>query len=967
MKTSLKWTVLLMVFCSVMYGATITGVVTDAVTGDPLPGTNVVIQGSNHGAASDLQGEFVITGIKAGNVTLVFRYIGYEDKMIDLTLLPNDAKALDVELDHKTLVGEEVVISAQAAGQTAAINQQLQAHSVKNIVSAQRIQEIPEANAAGAVGRLPGVSLKGSSVVVRGLSPHYNKIQIDGIDMASTSFTDRSSSLGMISQYMLDGIEMTKTAMADQEADVLGATVNLQIREAPEAPTLNVLAQSGYNTLSETIGNQKAVLAASRRFFNNKFGVFGQVNFENNHGASHQMNSGYSRVTEGVAMHMMSLKDNDYKLNGRLGGSLVMDYKTPLTKIKFSNFYSQSSNENKSRSAMYRKEGERESHSLNLDKQELSVMTNALRVEHVLGRFELDAGINYSYSNRKVPENIDAQGDDISALNDSADWRGDPRNLPSYSTFNLNDAFIQSFEYSTRDMHSSKLAADFNVKTDIAVNNWLHARLKSGVKYRHQEKKYDRQEFKAEPMQAYFEQARIYATRDIDWLPEDAYSREGTIAYRYFLDHNYNNTNLLLGDYELTQMLSEARVREFHNWLLANPHGLAVGEGKPYYRDWANCYHYDYNGNEDYFGAYLMPTITFGDNRLTLIPGVRYEQNKTEYTGFRIPYLGVDGRVKQHAYLADYDTTRTRQNDFILPMLHAIYRPAKWLTLKSSYTHTLSRPQFSNIIPSWTVQQGSIDWNNPYLEPSLSKNIDLHLSAHSHKLGLLTVGGFHKSIQGLIFKHGETAIYKDDLESGFYDGLENPDNRAVMQQVEGFRVNYEINNPRPTYMYGFEAEWQSNFWFLPGVLKGLVVNVNYSRFFSEAKYPKVTRELDFATFKYTFTDTFYVDRVIDQADHILNLMVGFDYKKFSIRGSMKYTDGLFSKNSEEPLLREFTDERFDYDISITQGLPVRGLGVFANITNLGMSKYVIVNKGSGYPVLERYSDLGFALGLRYRL
>ena len=77
--------------------------------------------------------------------------------------------------------GDVVVVSAQREGQMAAINQQINSISIKNIVSADKIEELPESNAAEAVGRLPGVSLQreggeGNKVVIRGLAPKYNKV-----------------------------------------------------------------------------------------------------------------------------------------------------------------------------------------------------------------------------------------------------------------------------------------------------------------------------------------------------------------------------------------------------------------------------------------------------------------------------------------------------------------------------------------------------------------------------------------------------------------------------------------------------------------------------------------------------------------------------------------------------------------------------------------------------------------------
>ena len=74
-------------------------------------------------------------------------------------------------------------MSAQAEGQLAAINEQLRSNRIVNVVSAARIQELPDANAAEAVGRLPGVAIQrnageGEKVVVRGLSPKYTNVTV---------------------------------------------------------------------------------------------------------------------------------------------------------------------------------------------------------------------------------------------------------------------------------------------------------------------------------------------------------------------------------------------------------------------------------------------------------------------------------------------------------------------------------------------------------------------------------------------------------------------------------------------------------------------------------------------------------------------------------------------------------------------------------------------------------------------
>ena len=84
--------------------------------------------------------------------------------------------------------GEQITVTAQAEGQMAAINQQLSARTITNVVSSARIQELPDANAAESVGKLPGVAIlrsggEGNKVIIRGLSPQYNNIKINGVKM----------------------------------------------------------------------------------------------------------------------------------------------------------------------------------------------------------------------------------------------------------------------------------------------------------------------------------------------------------------------------------------------------------------------------------------------------------------------------------------------------------------------------------------------------------------------------------------------------------------------------------------------------------------------------------------------------------------------------------------------------------------------------------------------------------------
>ena len=56
---------------------TISGTVTDATTGDALPGANVVVEGTNMGAAATADGSYSINNVPSGSYTVTASVIGY--------------------------------------------------------------------------------------------------------------------------------------------------------------------------------------------------------------------------------------------------------------------------------------------------------------------------------------------------------------------------------------------------------------------------------------------------------------------------------------------------------------------------------------------------------------------------------------------------------------------------------------------------------------------------------------------------------------------------------------------------------------------------------------------------------------------------------------------------------------------------------------------------------------------------
>jgi iron complex outermembrane receptor protein len=84
---------------------TVEGVVTEAETGEPLPGVNIQVQDEGTGTVSDEEGTFGLD-VPSPDETLVFSFVGYEDQVVPL----NGRNFLEIEMAVQALRGEEVVV-----------------------------------------------------------------------------------------------------------------------------------------------------------------------------------------------------------------------------------------------------------------------------------------------------------------------------------------------------------------------------------------------------------------------------------------------------------------------------------------------------------------------------------------------------------------------------------------------------------------------------------------------------------------------------------------------------------------------------------------------------------------------------------------------------------------------------------------------------------------------------------------
>ena len=92
----------------------IDGVVTDKATGQPLPGVNIVLEGTQIGAATSADGYYYIINVLPGTYTVMASMMGYKTtKTPEVQIIVGITTKVNVQLEETVLEGEEVIVTAE--------------------------------------------------------------------------------------------------------------------------------------------------------------------------------------------------------------------------------------------------------------------------------------------------------------------------------------------------------------------------------------------------------------------------------------------------------------------------------------------------------------------------------------------------------------------------------------------------------------------------------------------------------------------------------------------------------------------------------------------------------------------------------------------------------------------------------------------------------------------------------------
>lgn len=230
-------------------GGAIIGRVLNVSTGNYLNNARVTVEGTTIEAFTNEFGEYRLTHVPAGTVTVRASFTGLTPETATLTVGGGQQATRDFNLSRGgTGAGDTVMLGAfviaaqkEMSGQEIAINEQRYAANLKNVVSADEFGDVAEGNIGEFLKFIPGVTIDqvgpdARNISLRGLPPEATAVMVDGAAMASaaSSTASRVFELEQVSINNVSRVEITKSPTPDSPANAVGGSVNMVSRSAFE-------------------------------------------------------------------------------------------------------------------------------------------------------------------------------------------------------------------------------------------------------------------------------------------------------------------------------------------------------------------------------------------------------------------------------------------------------------------------------------------------------------------------------------------------------------------------------------------------------------------------------------------------------------------------------------------------------------------------------------------------------------
>jgi hypothetical protein len=229
---------------------TISGVVMDLATSQPLSDAVVVVTGTSERARTDAEGRFSLS-LPPGTYELRISREGYREEVVSaVSVRGGEVSWVEIALGPIGLTLGEVEVRARDGDARLSILEERRAASaVSEIISAEEMRRDVRSDAASVLSRSVGLSVvQNKYVYVRGLGERYSHTMLDGATLPTPEPDRRVVPLDLIPANLLREVHVVKSFTPDQPGEFSGGIVRLQTQDFPSAGTLAIGFSTGGNS-----------------------------------------------------------------------------------------------------------------------------------------------------------------------------------------------------------------------------------------------------------------------------------------------------------------------------------------------------------------------------------------------------------------------------------------------------------------------------------------------------------------------------------------------------------------------------------------------------------------------------------------------------------------------------------------------------------------------------------------------
>lgn len=198
----------------------LTGVVKDVTTGELLVGSNIIVEGTNLGAASDLDGYYVILNIPPGNYNLRASMIGYASSVVtSVRINIGQTTLINFSLSSQSIQTEEVVVIAK----TPVVQKDVSSSTVN--LQASQFENLPVANVATVVGLQAGIR---SGLEIRGGAANQTAFMVNGMTLRDGR---DNSPFTAVSFTAIDEVQIQTGGFNAEYGNIRSGIVNVVTKE----------------------------------------------------------------------------------------------------------------------------------------------------------------------------------------------------------------------------------------------------------------------------------------------------------------------------------------------------------------------------------------------------------------------------------------------------------------------------------------------------------------------------------------------------------------------------------------------------------------------------------------------------------------------------------------------------------------------------------------------------------------